>query len=164
MCSRSARRGIPRHFAGASLKLGKDPQRSAGLLEYSPAFRWGLIEAYADKGRIAFDKSYSPAFRWGLIEAPPGRRRCRRRRAYSPAFRWGLIEAGRSRPRCSACPGYSPAFRWGLIEARTLFSYEAGAKPGIPRHFAGASLKPVGTDQADRPADRVFPGISLGPH
>ena len=61
---------------------------------------------------------FSPAFRWGLIEAgglPPI--------ALGPAARFPRHFAGASLKRepafskSEAVAGFSPAFRWGLIEA-----------------------------------------------
>ena len=61
--------GIPRHFAGASLKPGFSCGAVFESDLYSPAFRWGLIEATPKDWKEATAREYSPAFRWGLIEA-----------------------------------------------------------------------------------------------
>ena len=84
---------FPRHFAGASLKLFRSFWKGGRGSPFSPAFRWGLIEA----GRLYSSRSeafrFSPAFRWGLIEAPTPSEAFRSPGMFSPAFRWGLIEA-----------------------------------------------------------------------
>ena len=135
------------------------------LSKFSPAFRWGLIEARRRIPRCrapgGFPRhfagaslkranspdpnppmaKFSPAFRWGLIEARLTSTMLPWASGFSPAFRWGLIEAI---DLCAAAPtsaGFSPAFRWGLIEAAANPLSEELCRRGFPRHFAGASLK-----------------------
>ena len=43
--------GFPRHFAGASLKPAAHAGKAGQERTFSPAFRWGLIEAVR-RGRI----------------------------------------------------------------------------------------------------------------
>ena len=38
-------------------------------MQFSPAFRWGLIEASDRVSQVLARVGFSPAFRWGLIEA-----------------------------------------------------------------------------------------------
>ena len=131
---------------------------------YSPAFRWGLIEAGGRVCESSVDFPYSPAFRWGLIEALYHTSSWIPLPLYSPAFRWGLIEArgaDRHGPRAVL---YSPAFRWGLIEANEIIYHVLTFPPSIPRHFAGASLKPPRGAKSrcrSRRIPRHFAGASL---
>ena len=159
-----------------------------GTVTYSPAFRWGLIEASSDKSPYWSSIPYSPAFRWGLIEAyatlvlrvgnPKGIPRhfagaslkrlplqdsLEPSPGYSPAFRWGLIEATRGMKEAAAVVRYSPAFRWGLIEAaeREVPGFkQLSYSPAFRWGLIEASSSMFSRSRSMN----VFPGISLGPH
>ena len=131
--------GFPRHFAGASLKPFRNTLPTATWETFSPAFRWGLIEARSGPLRTRHPAPFSPAFRWGLIEATSEER---------PIY-------GPSRfPRHFAGASLKLLGIHGSLECESRF----------PRHFAGASLKRPRVGGALPQQLPVFPGISLGPH
>ena len=155
--------GIPRHFAGASLKLAQRPFRRRVVCGIPRHFAGASLKQGGCQRRSGRQRWYSPAFRWGLIEAYDQLGRARRVMQYSPAFRWGLIEARIAARDPSAASLRIPRhFAGASLKLRRRRRIRlAGAC--IPRHFAGASLK---RQSACSPRLRihVFPGISLGPH
>ena len=161
------------------------------LTAFSPAFRWGLIEAGTfRKPSYTLHGGFPRHFAGASLK--PASKSCSTVRSarfprhfagaslklrsffvpsvgtsvFSPAFRWGLIEA-----RCCSILfrpvlSFSPAFRWGLIEAQIPNNIVRKQERRFPRHFAGASLKldsqPAGLPPAVR-FPRHFAGASLKP-
>ena len=182
-------RGIPRHYAAASLKHVIDhlPNFRCGA-KYSAALRRGLIEAWCTIRTSRAVSRYSAALRRGLIEAlqPPRPRRLDR--LYSAALRRGLIEAAPSpslTPDAKRIPrhyaaaslklknhqsprallaAYSAALRRGLIEALDC------VVTGTAAYTAYSAALRRGLIEAMRPArragspTRVFRGITPRPH
>ena len=108
---------FPRHFAGASLKLGNSTEGHSIWTSFPRHFAGASLKRISDA--------------WSVYELSP----------FSPAFRWGLIEAARR----------------GRLRLHVF-------KGRFPRHFAGASLKRAEFVRHPARGNRVFPGISLGPH
>ena len=111
------------------------------MIQLSPAFCGGLIEAIWGCARWRRTSPLSPAFCGGLIEA----RRAGRREAAGADFPPRSAGASlKPRPKCSV-PGVSvtlsPAFCGGLIEAGRLPGVPGRPLGHFPPRSAGASLK-----------------------
>ena len=109
-------------------------------MPFSPAFRWGLIEAFTIHLRdstvsLGFPRHFAGA---SLKQVPDEFRALQIAGGFPRHF------AGASLKRIRSSSGHGSSLRF-------------------PRHFAGASLKPMRTGAGIVQAS-VFPGISLGPH